>query len=294
MILPAYLGTTGTNQNGGLIDPTSFPPEYLNKLYFQDAAGTSFAAPVVAGGAALVVDAGYQNFNTAQAVDGRVIKAVLLNSADKNVGWTNHTVLTNGVQKTTQALDYATGAGMLNLNRAYDQYLSDTTDAPGFTGGTVRNIGWDFGHVNSGTPNDYLLSTPAMAGQTMTVTLDWFVNRVYDPAKDKLYDLRFDNLDLQVYLVQDGILSTLVAESDAFYENVQHLNFTLPQNGQYAIRVLFGGYVYNLAPNSLPGTDYALAWDLAPQQLLNGVFIPEPATALLLFPGLSLLLRRRR
>ena len=293
MILPAYLGTTGTNQNGALVDPTQYPAADLNKLYFMDAAGTSFAAPVVAGGAALLVDAGYQNFNTPPAVDGRVIKAVLLNSADKNSGWNNHTVLTNGVQKTTQALDYATGAGMLNLSRAYDQYLSGTTDLPGLTGGTVQNLGWDFGHVNPGSPNDYLISGSALAGQTMTVTLDWFVNRVYDSAKDKLYDLRFDNLDLQVYLVQNGTLSTLVAESDAFYENVQHLYFTLPQDGQYAIRVLFGGYVYNLSPNSLPGTDYALAWDLAPQQLLNGTFIPEPATALLILPGLSLLLRRR-
>src|SRR5437870_575637 len=53
-------------------------------FYGINAAGTSYSAPTVAGGATLVVDAGKNLFPTnPKAIDGRIIKAVLLNSADK-------------------------------------------------------------------------------------------------------------------------------------------------------------------------------------------------------------------
>src|SRR6185295_12384540 len=93
LILPAYVGATGANISGTLFDTTGISPSDFDKLYFIDVEGTSFASPIVAGGAALVVDAGYANFGTPQAVDGRVIKAVLLNSADKPFGWTNNTAV---------------------------------------------------------------------------------------------------------------------------------------------------------------------------------------------------------
>ena len=63
LILPAYTGPTGTNSDGTLFDTSSrSPPTELNKLYFVGVSGTSFASPIVAGGAALLVDAGYANF----------------------------------------------------------------------------------------------------------------------------------------------------------------------------------------------------------------------------------------
>ena len=93
--------------------------------------GTSFAAPVVAGGATLMADAARAKLgNDTQALDGRVIKATMLNSADKlhfgsfSDNWTNGQnsyVSGSGLITTTQALDYAMGAGSLNLDKAYDQ-----------------------------------------------------------------------------------------------------------------------------------------------------------------------------
>lgn len=283
MVLPAYLGATGTNHSGTVFDTSEFDPSDLDNLYFFGAAGTSFASPVVAGGAALVVDAGYANFGTAQAVDGRVVKAVLLNAADKIAGWTNHTQIINGVLRTEQGLDYATGAGALNLNRAYDQYLAGTTDLPGLKGGAVQQIGWDFARVTPGQPNDYYLLGEIGAGGQMTVTLDWFVERTYDEATGVAADLRFDVLDLEIWKVEEGEFTTLIAISETLYNNVQHLYFAIPEEGYYGIRVRFAGQQYDFSPETYTGTDYALAW-----------YVPEPGTLGLLSAVVIVLIRRRR
>ena len=89
-------------------------------------------------------------FNT-KAVDGLVVKATLLNSARKIPGWTNNAENINGVYTTHWGLDIRTGAGALDLNRAYDQYLLGDTDLPGLAPGPIHKMGWDYGRV-SGAP----------------------------------------------------------------------------------------------------------------------------------------------
>ncbi|HSV15171.1 MAG TPA: S8 family serine peptidase, partial [Tepidisphaeraceae bacterium] len=112
LIVAYYGGATGSNSGG--IDTSNGATNF----YSFNAAGTSFAAPIVAGGAALLVDAAHSYFpNDDKAVDGRVIKAVLMNAADKTVGWDNGQSLVGGVVRTTQALDYATGAGRVDLSK---------------------------------------------------------------------------------------------------------------------------------------------------------------------------------
>src|SRR6185369_13911310 len=88
----------------------------------------------------------------------------------------------NGVIVTTQALDYAVGAGALNLNRAYDQYLTGDTDLPGLTGGNVHGSGWDYGKVIAGSPNDYNFTMSLSAGEQLTATLDWMIHRDFNDA----------------------------------------------------------------------------------------------------------------
>jgi hypothetical protein len=294
LILAAYTGATGTNSSGTLFDTSGFPPEDLNKLYFQGAGGTSFASPIVAGGAGLVVDAGYANFGGGAAVDGRVVKAVLLNSARKTPGWTNHTVSVSGVLTTTQGLDWNVGAGALDLNAAYDQYLTGTTNNVPVTGGTVHDHGWAFGHVAAGAPNDYLIGTPLQQGAKITATLAWFVPVYFDTtatadaltdsfSASDLHDLYFDQLGLQVWLTDgSGLPTTLVADSHSPYNNVDHLYFDAPQDGTYAIRVSFLGTTYDLYGNSPLADDYALAWS-----------VPEPVTAQLLLVGVIAICVRR-
>lgn len=288
--LPAYLGATGSNP----IDPAivqQFGAGATN-IYASGAAGTSFASPVVAGGAALLVDAGYANAATfgAYAVDGRVIKAILLNSADKPTGWNNGESLINGVVRTTQSLDYALGAGALNLTKAYTQFTGGTTDVAGSVGGAVAACGWDFGHVIGGTPNDYYLSGVQAQGTPLIATLDWFVNRsyTYDPITGigTGSDVQFSDLSLQVWQLDTlGQPATLVGESNSAYNNVEHLYFNLPQDGRYMLRVSWLGDAFGPSGSTVAAEDYALAWTTS---------VPEPMHVLSLLTLGAVLMKRRR
>jgi hypothetical protein len=276
LTLAEYDGPTGGNAFGG-------PSSLANNLYQGGLNGTSFATPIVSGGAALVVDAGKALFPTdSDAINGRIIKAVLMNSADKNVGgWNNGQSLVNGVITTTQGLDYALGAGRLDLAAAFSQYTAGTTDLPGLTGGTVDPIGWDYGKVTVKAPqNNYLVDTILSAGQHMTATLDWFAFE-----QGGISYGAFDNLDLQVWHATGGVADTLIAQSISLYNSSEELSFDLPSDGQYLIRVVRTGNVFNFAGD--PSMDeYGLAWDVTA--------VPEPASIGLVGFGVIVLVGKRR
>ncbi len=274
LTLAEYDGGTGGNQFGGAT--SSATNQYTSNLN-----GTSFAAPLVAGGAALIVDAGKANFPTdAKAIDGRVVKAVLMNSADKTAGWNNGQNKSAGVITTTQALDYAVGTGRMDLDLAFEQFLHGTTDLPGTNGGLVGQTGWDYGRVASGVSQNYLLSGTIAAGSTLTTTLDWF-------ADDKLASGgsygSFDTLDLQVYTYVDGSIGSLVAQSISPFSSVQHLSFAVPSTNQYLIAVNWGSANWNFAGDPA-ADDYGLAWSVTS--------VPEPVV-IVLAPLVTILLSRK-
>jgi hypothetical protein len=294
IVLPYYAGTGGGGQFGyGVADP---PTNFIAFPF----GGTSISAPIVSGGAALVVDAGKTLFpNDSRAIDGRIVKAILLNGASTPAGWNNGQTTVNGVVTTTQALDYSYGAGILNLTNAWTNYTTGTTDLvdssghPTLTGGNVQPTGWVFGQITH-TPGatatvDYNITTPLVAGSELRTTLDWYSDELAAPdanyaanGLDATYG-SFDNLDLSVYLT-DGATPQLVATSDAAYESVQLLDFTLPQTGTYEIVVSENNYLWNF--NGDTSTDFGLAWATS---------VPEPASvSILLLGGAALLTRRRR
>jgi hypothetical protein len=208
-------------------------------------------------------------------VDGRVVKAVLLNSAVKNVGWDNGEVVdTRGVIRTTQALDPAVGTGMLNLHRALYQYGGGTTDVPGteVDSPVVSIVGWDYAVATPGVENDYYLAGVLGAGEPLAVTLDWFVDRVLDDSTGAASDVSFADLDLEVWLVIGGRPTKLVASSESAYSNVEHLYFDLPMDGEYMLRVRYFSDAYLPDdPGAWGAEPYAIAW-----------MVPEPGTPLLL------------
>ena len=258
--------------------------------YYRTDAGTSFAAPIVAGGAALVVDAGRALFpDNPHATDGRVVKSVLQNSATKLPGWSNAANLLNGVRTSRQGLDYFTGAGALNLGQAYTQYTAGTTDVPGLGGGAVQPVGWDFGEVGQGEPVDYFFSTPLRQNTRLTATLNWFLDNSYDFATDTLIDQSLDNLDLEVWRLTPGedVADVLLAQSISAYNNVEHLHFQLPETADYMLRVKWTGEVFDTV-NDANRESFALSW--------SGTPVPEPAAMSLLAAAFPMLLggRRRR
>ncbi len=288
-------GTTD-NPNIGGTGPSGGPSGIAGSAahYSRGIAGTSFAAPTVAGGVALLDDAAYAAMpGNPDARDGRVIKAVLLNSADKTTGWNNGQfahVNGNGGVQTSQALDNRVGTGKMNLDTAFDQFLGGTTDVPGTASGNlgqVEEIGWDFGQVVSGTTNDYFFNSPLLGGSTFTATLTWFRDRSVD-AQNNLADLSYDDLDLELWSVVAGVPTSLISESSSTYNNTEHFSFTLPATTDYALRVRWAGELFDLIGDANQET-YGVAW--------MGV-VPEPSTLALGAVGMLgfavYVVRRRR
>jgi hypothetical protein len=259
-------------------------------------AGTSFATPLVAGGVALLDSAAKSSTEfaavTNAATQSVVLKAVLMNSADKLSGWDNGQQITNGVITTTQALDYAMGAGRMNLNTAFTQYTTsaDVTtangvSASGFTD-SVKSIGWGYGTALKGTANNYQLTSQLFAGQELAVTLAWMRSQSWINATSDYVDLAQAELDLMVYQVLGGGSEQLVAESISPVSTTQELYFTLQNTGTYLIQVGYSTNLFDLSGN-YASQDYGIAW------AVTGV--PEPKTILLLgFGALFLMIHARR
>lgn len=265
--------------------------------------GTSFAAPLVAGGATLMASASrileantnaVANGWSADARDARVIKAVLMNSADQLAGWSNNTVVSNGVEAVThlgedsiltagfnsvaitqQGVDYEQGAGRMNLARAFEGYTSKY---------------WVLDTVAPKTEKAYTFNGAFAAGDTLAATLVWYADRQIgsgydytDPdqvllATDSVTNTALANLNLEIW---DSAFTTLYATSRSLYNTVEHLVFQLPETQIYGLRVTFDDMIFGAAPTT---ETFALAWNV----------IPEPAAALLLpMSGLILFLRRR-
>lgn len=278
-----YGGQTGGN-NPTLAGSSNFPG---SAFYSDSLGGTSFAAPIVAGGAALMISGSRQDGTLAgndNARDARVIKSALLNSADKLAGWNNGQSLVNGIVTTTQSLDWTSGAGALNLDRAYDQYLAaGTRDVDGTAGGAVRATGWDYGVATLGSTWLYEITDLLLGGSLFTVTLDWYRERSFDAATLVTQDIGMANLDLYVY---DLLLDTVVARSISTYNNTEHLHFMLPSTSRYAIGVGYGGNVFG----GIGSAAYGLSWFgvAAPSS------VPLPGTLLLVLLGLALMARARQ
>ena len=282
-------GISGTGPAGGASGIAGGPDYYSRGI-----AGTSFAAPTVAGGAALLDDVAYTQFAAnADARDGRVIKAVLMNTADKTVGWDNgqvpHPNGFGGVQ-TAQGLDNRVGTGAMNLDHAYHEYLDGTTDVPGLgTGnlGLVHPLGWDFGQVTSGLTNDYFFDTPLVGGSMFSATLTWFRDRSVSPS-NTVSDLSYDDLDLELWSVLGGVPNHLISESFSTFNSSEHFYFSLPLTGDYALRVRWAGELFDLIGDANQ-EQYGLAW--------TAVAVPEPASVVMALVGaaaLVLVARRRR
>lgn len=283
MFLAAYLGDGGTI---GAAYPELVENPLPTDLYFLNQDGTSFAAPVVAGGIALLKDVAktdifYNHVGNSDAFDTRVIKSVLMASAKETEGWDNGQ---DSMNVTTQALDARTGAGALDLVAAADVYLFGTRELAADGGGEIASLGWDSATIDLGSTFEYVFSDAFTREMTLTVALNWFSVREFDDIDDAGMDVAFSNLDLQVWSVDgSGQFLAPVGESHSTYNNTEFLRLNSLAAGRYGIRVIFDGMVFDTT--DLVGSEsFGLAW----------MAVPEPATLwLFVFAG-GMLLRRRR
>ncbi len=286
MFLAAYLGPSGSLQSLEDIVQTPSP----NDLYFLNQNGTSFSAPIVSGGIALLKDAVHSYEGTPfemseTTLDTRVVKSVLMAGARRTEGWDNGQDNEDGVITTRQALDYATGAGALDLETTAQIYLlSATEDLAGLGGGEIGASGWDFGSLAEGASNEYRFANAFAEEVELTISLNWFAGTGLD-EDDLGQALSFSNLNLEVWLLTEDDLTTKIAESISIYNNSEFLRIGLSLPGEYALRVTFLGMVYDLdgSPND---TEYGLAWQARA--------VPEPGTYALLAVAAALLIFRGR
>jgi hypothetical protein len=270
--------------------------------YYGGGDGTSYATPIVAGGASLIMDAG-KALGYSSVTDNRVVTAILQTSADKLAGWTNNaTVGSDGVNRTTQALDFEQGAGQMDLTKAFNVLTGGTHDVTGTGGGVVAAKGWDYGELSLGGSNDYLLSgTGYLATNTnFTATLRFDSGATYGAVNangtltstDNLQFQYLSNFSLQLLKVTLNptgaiLTSTLMAESDALYITSEHLNYNINEAGYYVLRVNYLNDTYDLTGHGAIG--YGLAWSGTSQTRA----VPEPASVAALGLGALAVLRRR-
>lgn len=289
--LAAYLQRTGGLEplliQEGIDDPAT-------DLYFTfNQSGTSFSAPVVSGGLALLKQLARVEFaDPTAALDTRVLRSLVMATALRTEGWDNGQAAgPDGALITTQALDYRTGAGAFDVTRAALVYVQGTADVPGLAGGTdLAPSGWDHGAATFGVNNDYFIDLSGIVSPVeLTVSLNWFVNDHVDAVTGEVTYGSFADLDLEVWSVSFGDNpATLLAASRSLYNNSEFLRFAITPGARYGLRVRFDGFVYDLDSSGSIPVVYGLAWATS--------VVPEPAStaALFGFATLVLTLFRRR
>jgi hypothetical protein len=243
---------------------------------------TSFSTPQVAGGAAVLMQAGLRGdggSDTNSAADIRMVKALLLNGAIKPADWTNNA---------PSPLDTRYGAGVLNVFNSYEQlaggkhgYIVSTSVAtnsphpPTGDTGTVNVLsGWNFNTNTSSSSSDgvdhyYFNVTNGVSDATFTATATLVWNRQRNQSG-------INNLSLFVY---NAANSNLVTVSTSAVDNVEHIFVPNLSQGRYDLQVWKAGgsfvsssETYALAFEffSMPlgivrsGTNVVLQWPLYP------------------------------
>lgn len=261
----AYYNFSYYNSIGPTIDNGRCKPDIT-----AIAGETSFSTPMVAGAAAVLMQAalrGDGGSDTNDAFDMRTIKALLLNGAVKPAGWTN---------STSSPLDARYGAGVLNVFNSYEQlvggkhsFITTTTVSMGGAHpptGATGNIsvlnGWDFNTNSSTTFDDavnhyYFEVTNNVGGAQFTATATLVWNRQKNQSS-------INNLNLFLYNCAN---SNLVLCSTSVVDNVEHIYVPQLAPGRYDLQVWKAGGIPVVNIVSAAET-YALAWEFVPTPTL--------------------------
>ena len=239
-----------------------------SNLYQPTGNFSSFAAPVVSGTVALLMQKAKAEPNLSAALSPQggncVIKAVLLNSATKLPFW--HKGRLEKDDDHLVPLDFLQGAGMVNAPAAFRQ-LTAGKQAPG----NVSPSGWDLNILDSDNIiNAYQLKITDPNGKFITATAVW--NRHYsdkypfEPLPEKDVNIK---LEVWATIKNAPDRDFLLDYSDSPVDNVEHIRCRLdPNYTDYEIVVSCSSdNVSNLEPSP-----YALAWLVDEGQNHDSIF----------------------
>ena len=231
-------------------------------LYEPTGTWSSFATPIVAGTAALLIQQASLDPNLQPAVerDGGncAIKAVLLNSAAKLPYW--HKGLLTKDDDHEVPLDYMQGAGMINAVEAHSQLMAGR-HLPGDGPAT----GWDKNKLSEdeAPANIYKIILSEPADKMITATVAW--NKYYASAYPFEHDIQKDaDLRLEVWAVDsnDPNRDYLLDYSDSRNDNVEHIYIQANANfTDYEIVVSYSDEHDVNQPQVSPA--YAVAWNVS-------------------------------
>ncbi len=210
---------------------------------------TSWTTPMVSSAAALLRAKIGTTLSGAHLP--RVIKALLLASAIKNSSWIN---------TATQPLDSRYGAGIANINHAYNALKAGRGTAS--TTSLQNARGWAAESVSSSTPKTYYFNIPTGAASTpFSAALTWHrvvADGIGGPTWGNPTS-SLANLSLHLYNANGFTLGSQIAGSDSAVDNVELIYQAALAPGSYAL------VVQNPATTL---TDYALAWHSLPSVTL--------------------------
>jgi hypothetical protein len=271
---------TGNRRSVGLLAPGSRLRVYNEKGVLTEATGTSFAAPQVTATVALLQEYGDRQIKidpqrwTTNARQSQVMRAVLLNSADKIADrgdglflGMKHTLLTKRNQTWLNSeafssrsipLDYQLGAGQLNAFRAYQQFSAGESK-PKFP---VKAIGWNYDRLRVGQYHDYEIDQDLILGSFISITLTWErLVELNDRNRNKRYDIGetfkdrgLNNLDIYLMRSTDNDIKKSIWSSQSKTDSIEHIFHSIPATGRYKIRVHFPTAV------NLKEQNYGIAW----------------------------------
>jgi len=249
------------------------------------ASGTSFAAPHVAGGSALLLD--FAKKSAKHSTDHKVTKAILLNSADHTVtqkaasGGNAWNPSLSGID----SLDDQLGAGQLDVANAFRNFKVDPITDPT----SVDPIAWDLDTIGANQTLDYMINEQLLSGTTLAATLVWdrIITMTGAGDPDEILDNTFTetvlaNLQMELLRV-DGVPLPFqdplgrAVESKSPVDPTEHIFYQLPATEDYLVRI---------TNTSAMDVQFGFALFSTP--------IPEPTTLILLIVGWAGAARRRR
>ncbi len=186
---------------------------------------TSFATPVAAGAAGLLIQKAKQDENLSDAVSANggncVIKALLMNSAVKLPFW--HKGQLEKIDDHNCPLDFLQGAGMVNAVGAYKQLVAGK-HAPG----NVSAAGWDLNELGDSS-NSYQLNIKETKDKFITATVIWN-NHFSNIFPFKAQPEKDANIRLELWMVNSDGGEALLDYSDSPADNVEHIYCPLDAN----------------------------------------------------------------